>query len=385
MVTEIDNNCEAADNAEDNRSLVTQVSDETLDANLKIFNIPASQYSIFRELPIASAIFNPGVMLFSSMASLGAYVRKNKDSFKDKDGLKAKDGSKDEDGSKGKNGLKGKIGSKGKAGLKAIDGLKGKDDSKGKDGSDYQRDDTPNKNLGVPILLTSNPMLNLFMRNSPFLVIYKYNDKHEKSVFCKAYFRVLANNLTSNVLYFSLNDGSTKMVTLLINGISPSVDLILDSTKIRITGVTGTTSTFANGLIQLYIMKNSCPSLADGLNLHGQVDPANHSLKNIKVEVDSSNELYNSLVKQERPKLKRLVSEGENLFHLPFASFVDTGDRKLKGLSVCQNGVLRLFSTNDNPTVCDDTLILCCIILVLREQEFRKNKGNKKPALVYND
>ena len=80
--------------------------------------------------------------------------------------------------------------------------------------------------LGIPLLQTSTPMLSIFKINSPFMLIYKYNNSNEKSVFCKVYFRILTNNITCYILIFQLDNGELKTVVLMNNGIRPSVDLL---------------------------------------------------------------------------------------------------------------------------------------------------------------
>lgn len=310
----------------DLNSLFTSGSEETVTNNVKILGYPITSYTSVRELPIVSTFLQPGVLVFSSLKSLDIYSQKNLSTEKTE--------------------------------LYHLQGL------------------------GIPLLQTSTPMLSIFKINSPFMLIYKYNKLNEKSVFCKVYFRILTNNITCYILIFQLDSGELKTVVLMNNGIRPSVDLLYENTKIRITGVTGTTSTFANGFIQLYILQNSSPSLTDEMSVQNTVETINSSIKNVKVNVNESNKLYNSLKFQKKATLTKLMNEGKTLINTPLATFVDNGDEKFKGLNLFKNGTIKIFETSNDNENNTNTLIMTSILLVLREQEFRKFRGNNKPTFV---
>ncbi|CUM45247.1 uncharacterized protein AC631_02524 [Debaryomyces fabryi] len=308
-------------------SLFTSGSEETVTNNLKILGYPITSYTTVRELPIVSTFLQPGVLIFSSLKSLDIYSQKNL--------------------------------------------------------SPEETKLYHSQGLGIPLLQTSTSMLSIFKINSPFLIIYKYNKANEKSVFCKVYFRILTNNVTCYILIFQLDNGELKTVVLMNNGVKPSVDVVYENTKIRITGVTGTTSTFANGFMQLYILQNSSPSLCDDMTIQNTLESINSSIKNVKVNVSDSNELYSSLkCHQRKATLTRLMNEGKALINTPLATFVDNGDEKFKGLNLFKNGTIKIFETTNDNENNNNMLIMTSILLVLREQEFRKFRGNNKPTFV---
>lgn len=313
----------------DLNSLVTNTSEETMSHNTRIFNEHISSYSCVREFPIVSTFMHPGVLLFSSSKSLEAYSQKN---------LSAE-----------------------------------------------QVEANHSQGLGIPILQTSTPVLNIFKKNSPFLIIYKFNSKHERVLFCKVYFKILANNITCYVMVFQLDDDSLKTVVLLNNGVKPSVDFTYESTKVRATGVTGTTSTFANGLIKLFIMKDTASMLCDDILIDNALEDINSPIKNFKMKMNKSSELYSSLVQQNRSTVGRIMGSAEPQVNIPFATFVDNGDEKIKGINIVKNGTIKLFDTNNDTDVNNKTLMISSILLVLREQEFTKNKGNSKPTFVHHN
>lgn len=306
-------------------SLLTTGSDETLTNNVKILGQPISSYTV-RELPIVSTFLQPGVLIFPSLQSLDVYTEKN-----------------------------------------------------------LLEDETEkyrSQGLGVPLLQTSTPMLSIFKINSPLMVIYRYTHANQKSVFCKVYFRILTTNVTCYILIFRLDTGGLKTVVLMNNGIKPSVDFVYRSTKVRVTGVTGTTSTFANGLIQLYILQDPSPMLCDDMVVHNTLETINSSIKHVKVSVGEPNALYKALRFQKKATLTKLMNEGKALINTPLATFVDNGDEKIKGLNLFRNGTIKIFETANDGENNTDTLIITTILLVLREQEFRKIRGNNKPTFV---
>ncbi|CUM65176.1 uncharacterized protein PRCAT00002804001 [Priceomyces carsonii] len=227
-------------------------------------------------------------------------------------------------------------------------------------------------NNGRPLLQTSTSVLSVFKKNSLFMDIHKVQADNQKTEFCKAYFRVLSNNLSCYILYLNLSEG-LKTLVIMNNGIKPSNDFIWMDTKCRVTGVTGTTSTFAHGSIKLYVMRPSSPSLVDRIRL----DERETLIKNFKIEIDGANELCDAVRRQDKPKVNQVYSEGQTSFNFPFASFQE--EKSVKVLSkYVKNGTIRIFE-QFSEDISETNLVLICILLVLREQEMNKFKGNKGP------
>ena len=118
------------------------------------------------------------------------------------------------------------------------------------------------------------------------------------------------------------------------------------------------------------------------MSVQNTVETINSSIKNVKVSVNESNKLYNSLKFQKKATLTKLMNEGKTLINTPLATFVDDGDEKFKGLNLFKNGTIKIFETTNDNENNTNTLIMTSILLVLREQEFRKFRGNNKPTFV---
>lgn len=306
-------------------SVLSAGSDQTLVNNVKIFGSPVGSYRVIREFPIVSPLLQLDVLVFPSNKSLEVYARK--------------------------------------------------------DMSDEERNALNEEGLGVPLLETSTSVLSIFKKHAPYMEIYKYKTLHQKEVFCKVYFKLLDNNLTCFFLIFKLSDDSCETVILMNNGLKPSVDAIYHNSKVRVLGVTGTASTFASSNTRLFVMERSSPSLADDVDIENLPNDIAAPFKNVKVKIRETNKLYVSLKKSDRSVCNSLELVARHLVNIPFASFTDNGDHKLKGVYLKRNGTIRTFEALDKE-LNDTTLITVCILLVLREQEFRKNKGNKKPTFV---
>ena len=85
-----------------------------------------------------------------------------------------------------------------------------------------------------------------------------------------------------------------------------------------------------------------------------------------------------------------MLKNEKPVISIPMGRYLDQGDVKLKldsnsatksKLNIIKHGVIRLFDYQDevgdtgNDVVSDDMLVLCCVLLVLREQEYRKFKS----------
>ncbi|CCE81791.1 Piso0_002463 [Millerozyma farinosa CBS 7064] len=302
-------------------SLLTENSDVTLANCTRLFRQPISKFSAIKEFVLASSFLSNGVYVFPSMHAAEQHTKKRS----------------------------------------GEDGTQGPDD--------------------LPLLQTSTSVLSIFKKNSPFMTIHSFVGRNQKETFCKVYFKILSKNLTCYILAFNLREG-VQIVVLLNNGTSPCVDLEYEGTRLRVNGVTGTTSTFGNGLIRMFLLKDNVESLSDGLKVEGVMNDLSESIKNIKIQMSESNDLYNSLKRGDRSVSPRTLSESNYLVNLPLASFVDAGDEKIKGSNLFKNGTIRVFSQPIDSRSDVTSLVITSILLVLREQEIRKNKGNNKPSFI---
>ncbi|CAK7892982.1 hypothetical protein CAAN1_01S12596 [[Candida] anglica] len=321
-------------------SLITNESEETvLNDDIRIFQCPISTYTKRLELPVVSNFLSPGVMVFASNESLSAYQKEmnHKETVKSDGGIEP-------------------------------------------------------TTLAQPILYTSTSVWSIFKKNSPFMEIHQ-NISGIRHEFCKVYFRILATNLTCYILNFKFEgSGLTKTVILLNNNsCRPSVDFIYQGSKVRITGITGATSTFGTGFIKSFILDDDTPHLAHDLDINikgGKSDPIKEEnlIKNMKISTSSGNQLANLLIGgKSNSVIFRNMMNGKNLINTPFATYLDNGDKRIMGTKLNRHGTIGCFeSPESSKPISENSLVITCIILVLREQEYRKNKGNNKPTFVSN-
>lgn len=229
----------------------------------------------------------------------------------------------------------------------------------------------------APLLLIQLNKLHFLKKNAPLLTTYLHAGT-AKTEHCRIYFKILQNNLTCYVLMFATGPN----VVLFNNALKPHTDLIYKDSKIRIYGASGAASTFGNGAIKLFLLHQNSPLLADAL------DPADlqhmASIKDFHLRTPAqSSPLYDAVVTQQRNEILRLVSQAEPIVNVPFAAYMDHGDRKVDGVKV--HGCVRLFESvegSDEATLTEDSLIVATVMLVLVEQEITKMRGNNKPSYV---
>lgn len=226
-----------------------------------------------------------------------------------------------------------------------------------------------------PLLQTSSSIINYFKPNSPFLIINRFQSQHQKYEFCRVYFKKLEKNLTCYTLIFNI-DNENKVLVLLNNELIPSVDFFWENVNFRTVGTTGATSTFGNGLIKLYLVQNDYNLLSDDVVIDYD-SPV--SMKAVKIKLPVDNELINNLTRTNKPFVQSNLTDTKLLFNLPYAIFMDTHER-LNKTKFNKSGEIRLFDYDDN--ISEHGLIMLCVLLTLREQESRKNKGNNKPTYV---
>ncbi|ODV68171.1 hypothetical protein HYPBUDRAFT_5972 [Hyphopichia burtonii NRRL Y-1933] len=214
----------------------------------------------------------------------------------------------------------------------------------------------------APILTIQTSVLSIFKKNSPLSQI----TTADKSIFCKVYFKILNNNLTCHILQFQ-----TLPYTLILynNGIKSCIDLLYKNTKLRISGTSS--STFGNSLISIKPLTSNSPSLIDDLQIKHSENP-----KNFKIL--QNGELFDSLIKQNKKKITELLNKERFLCgNVPLAWCIDNeGGGKV-------SASIKMFAVPSNsPDLDDDSMVLCCILLVLREQEIRKMRGKNQASYI---
>jgi len=144
--------------------------------------------------------------------------------------------------------------------------------------------------------------------------------------------------------------------------------------------VTGTTSVIGvSPEIKLYVMNPNSKNLLT----------YNTTVSNGK-KLQINNSLSKLVNSQDQPRINEMLKNEKPVISIPMGRYLDQGDVKLKldsnsatksKLNIIKHGVIRLFDYQDevgdtgNNVVSDDMLVLCCVLLVLREQEYRKFKS----------
>lgn len=228
-----------------------------------------------------------------------------------------------------------------------------------------------------PIFCVQSNKFHFLMKNAPLLTVQKRG-----SDFCKVYFKILSNNLTCYVLFFS--DG--QKVFLFNNALKPCSDAIFNNTKLRIVGASGAASTFGNGLIKIFALADESPSLADGFIVPH--DAA--TIKDVRFRFSDNPPLYTAVTKQHKTVVLNLLAQAVPIVKIPVASYLDHGKNRVNGVRL--DGSVRLFEStddcfgadgdNDENDLPGGSSVLCCLLLVLIEQEIRKMRGHNKPSYV---
>lgn len=144
--------------------------------------------------------------------------------------------------------------------------------------------------------------------------------------------------------------------------------------------MTGTTSVIGvSPEIKLYVMNPNSKNLLT----------YNTTVSNGK-KLQINNSLSKLVNSQDQPRINEMLKNEKPVISIPMGRYLDQGDVKLKldsnsatksKLNIIKHGVIRLFDYQDevgdtgNNVVSDDMLVLCCVLLVLREQEYRKFKS----------
>lgn len=233
------------------------------------------------------------------------------------------------------------------------------------------------ESLVLPILSTSSSFLNYFKFKAPFLSINRYDSDGNKVEFCRSYFKVLKTNLSCYILIFDFGAEGKRVCLLINNDFKPHVDLVWESTKLRIIGTSGASSTFGNGLIKMFALTGNYNTLADGIQVNFKTDISKvQSPKDISIVLPSDNDLMNNTVAQNKTFINKNLENSSTLVNAPVGIYVDDNSKRKKHV---MNGFIKVF---DRPgeEISNNGLALMTILLVLREQETRKNRGNNKPT-----
>lgn len=233
------------------------------------------------------------------------------------------------------------------------------------------------ESLILPVLSTSSSFLNYFKFKAPFLSIHKYDSNGNKIEFCRSYFKLLKTNLSCYILIFDFGSNDKRVCLLLNNEFKPHVDLVWESTKLRITGTSGASSTFGNGLIKVFALTGNYNTLADGIQVNFKTDISKvQSPKDISIILPDDNELINNTVSQNKTFITKNLENSSTLINVPVGMFTNDNSKRKKHV---MNGSLKVL---DRPgdSISSNGLVIMSILLVLREQETRKNRGNNKPT-----
>lgn len=207
----------------------------------------------------------------------------------------------------------------------------------------------------VPYLQLNTSWQSIFKINSPIITLYKFSP--HKQIFCQVYNKVISNWISYYRIKF--NDDSLSDIYLLNNNsYNPTVDLEIENTKFRINGIKGNASMFGNNtFIKLYLMKPQSELLTNDLEV-------------VNGKLILSNKLATLINKQDRQQIQNLINLDLPAINLPISTFIESND-KLCG-KFHRNGIIKMFSNDDE----NYELILISILLILREQENKKYKGN---------
>jgi len=216
-----------------------------------------------------------------------------------------------------------------------------------------------------PFLHISPTWGSIFKKNAPYITIYTFEP--QKTIFCQVYFKVISNWISYYRLSFTA-EGIDDVILLNNNSYDPTVDFEYNGTKFRITGITGTTSTFGgNGLIKIFVMYPTSELLSNDMTMDESAKPQLKSKLSLLIE------------KRDRQSIHKLIEHDKPAVALPIATFIDVGSEKVLAKYV-KSGVVKMFTNNDHTF----ETIMSSILLVLREQESRKFRGNNKPSYVQN-
>ncbi|KAK6460757.1 hypothetical protein DFJ63DRAFT_337509 [Scheffersomyces coipomensis] len=322
-------------NDDSNSDLMSLYSDAATVINvpIEIMRRPLPQYKVVRQLPLISTFLHSGTMVFKSLDSFNKYAE-----------------------------------------------LGSTNDQQVKSDKSTERE--------YPLLQTFSSKLSLLKLNSPILTILKYKSSTEKYEFVKVYFKVLTNHINYYILKFFNDNGQVIDTIHLLNNNSnkPTVDFNFEHTNFRIVGITGTSSTFGtNGLIKLYVMKNDevllCNDKDIEINDKDQVKFNRKRRDSMDEAIDESS-LYSLIESQDKLKISKYIDSQTPLINIPMSQYLDEGNIKMEKHFI-KNGTIKIFDYDTNE-ISDENIKLVCILLVLREQEYRKYKSNNKPSYVNN-
>lgn len=206
----------------------------------------------------------------------------------------------------------------------------------------------------LPYLHLNTAWQSIFKKNSPIITIYKFTP--QKTILCQVYNKILTNWISYYKIVFA--DDTPDIYLLNNNSYNPTVDFEVENTKFRISGIKGNSSMFGNNtLMKLYLMKPQAELLTNDMKLHGG-------------KLILTNKLSTLINKQQRQQIQNMINVDLPAINLPLATFIESSE-KLMG-KFTKNGIIKMVTNNDE----DYELILISILLILREQETKKFKGN---------
>lgn len=176
----------------------------------------------------------------------------------------------------------------------------------------------------------------------------------DKLVACKVYFKLVSVWM----LYYRLEFSGGDDVYLYCNSSNTAtVDFVIRGTKLRVMGLAGG-SLGSRGRLRVMILRPQSPTLDAEI-----VDKRPQFIRN---------EFYEAVASQNRVKIAECVAHGAPLVNVPVATFIDDDGKLGKFI---RHGYVKVFSCGDDELERQ----LMAALLVIREQENRKFRGNNPP------
>lgn len=226
-----------------------------------------------------------------------------------------------------------------------------------------------------PVLQVQANVKSLFRRNSPDMIVSRHHSRAKKSDLCRCFFRAITTQVLCYFLWFTLESGPVTILAINNNSNCPSVDFCYRGTRVRVLGVSGTSSTFSRDLrVAAYILKDDAVSLGDPFPSHlGHTCTASKDLCGSLL----TNLLFQAIERHDRQLITRFIDPASSVLVLrPMAVISSRAATKVPGSKLSAQGTLQIFDALGDQ-VSDIALVVCTILMVLRVQESRKNHGTK--------
>lgn len=407
-----DNNNNNEDYENDSDDTAASI-DSLLISGFKIFGKNIDQYNAKRTMPIVSLTLKAGQLLFPSQQSVDHYKKSHKWRLTRSMERSASSSSGSNyhqnfhQQSNGRPELRSSISEESVTTSNDSSAIIDDDDEEGDEMNvEYEEDSD------LPLFYMFSPPLLLFRKNCPYLVISKYfnaselrqrlrqrrrksmmtpqqqvNDSEEPSkyVFCKAYDKYLKAGIKRFILEFFPNPDKPEesfKVVMFTHRSKPYTDALYKGTKLRFVGTSVCTSVFRSSAIQLMIMNEpNAISLMDNMTADDKPDPANPLLKEETTMTDMSGGAINYKL-YGNSTLPPMAKFTDNNYDLLPKKFNKLGFMYCYELINLQNRDEVYGDYHNVKQVKFDTMVITCMLLVLREQESKKNPRNFNSQLA---